>query len=1213
MKPLLAIFSFGLAFAVPLTSHALSYGDVTVVGYNSSGTDAVAFTSWVDIPDNEEIIVTDYGYQGGGNGSGEGTSGGTYDTSENSYVVWENDTGAAIAAGTVIVVTSDTASVGSVSGNLQLTTGGEHFFLMQGSFNGSGNLIGNLLFGVDYDNSSGSGWDGGTETELPGAISDSLGNLFFDGDTLEEFTGGRTGKAMSAYQSDVLDIDNNWGNHGGTLSSAPFVDASVAPYLPGELMFLGWNANAPDTMSFVSWVDIPNGEEFLFIDAEYDQATGDGSGTGIFGGYYASAQTMTWRNNEGVDLPAGTVVVVTNMENGSSTSNVGTTTGGFGITVTGEQLFIGYGSLLDNGGNDYFEGDLIFGVDFEGGSAWGEAGESDLPSDLNVAGGNLSFGEQDAYEYSASRDGSPVSSYPAMVLNPSNWQSILSTDALDPDSFVETVIPPLVVPDELGQVSGGLLFHTRRMNNKDPIMDTQWLVGQGAEDPGGSFYNDNTNNLNGPSCVRLPSWLPANQRVDPTAEYYLYFADHGGDYIRMAWATNLEGPWTGYRMDEDVYGRGDRGVLSLGDDLIIDTGSQTADDHIASPDVFIDSANNRFVMYYHGKRNSTSSQRTFVATSSDGLNFNMPSGGDSRPGQVGHGSQDFHHGDSYFRVFEQDGRLFGLSNVGDLFAAPVNATVDYLASGWTKGPQPFTSETESRGWLDWGDGYGALRPRHYGVLTRDNVLYAFFTNKAASPERIKVSTFDFSQLPAVDDDSWMDWKGTFPNQELIRPEEVWEGVNEPMGISELGGETTPEHQLRDPDVFEDTDGRTYLFYSGAGEQGIGLAQLVTHPVVSGSTEVTTGADHVYTVDTDVDVTPSMLKISTATPVTLEFGAEDGEAQELVHAGNAIQHEQSTTVNDGVKAYQLAHDASGQSTTLTFPDTYYARPGTTLEFNSKMGVSSTGQFAEIQISFDEVTWQTLWIQQGGSEEAVFTQISVGMEGMEGRVFQMRFRYIHETLRNGGYESGSSSGRGWFFDQVVATGLETVTDIYESAFTSSSFTLDDITPVIDPYLTTGDDEDRFLIRVSGLHSGTGFSEAVDYGKPFVIRVRDSYEDYLEDNFTEVERLDPMVSGEGADPDGDGIVNLLEHAFGSDPKVADGSPVTIAAGAPATMHFQWNPDAGHQYQLQMGTNLDDFEDIDFTEVVNPSGELLEVTLSAAPSVIVPDERAFFRIKVE
>lgn len=36
---------------------------------------------------------------------------------------------------------------------------------------------------------------------------------------------------------------------------------------------------------------------------------------------------------------------------------------------------------------------------------------------------------------------------------------------------------------------------------------------------------------------------------------------------------------------------------------------------------------------------------------------------------------------------------------------------------------------------------------------------------------------------------------------------------------------TPVNQLRDPDVFEDKNGNLYLLYTGAGEQGIGMAKL----------------------------------------------------------------------------------------------------------------------------------------------------------------------------------------------------------------------------------------------------------------------------------------------------------------------------------------------------------------------------------------------------
>lgn len=1202
------ILLFALCSAIRCV--ALSVGDIAVVGYNSSGTDAVSFVTWVELPAGQEITIQDAVYTFGGDNSGEGVGGGSY--SGLATMVWTNG-GVPVAPGTVIVVdSSGTTNIGSASGSLPLTNQGEQFFLHDGEISGGSLINGNLLFGVDYD----ANWDGGSD--LPGAISGGNGNLVF-GFNNREFTDPRTGSDLSVYPAQVSNTAN-WGSiTGGILDPAPFQGLTGA-YSPGDLMFVGWNTTNPDSFSFVTWVDIPNGEEILFFDAEYD-GTGDGSGVGIGGGYYASLGTLIWTNNEGVVLPAGTVVVISGMSNGASTANVGSTTGGFALTNQGEQMFIAHGEFHDNGGNDYFEGDLIFGVDFEGSTnppAWGDGAlpgdESELPGVLDNSSGNLSFGGEPNYEYLGTRNGSPIGDYAALVLNSSNWDPIAGT--LDPTSFVETVTPPVVVPDVLGQVSGGLLFHPRRMNNKDAILDTTWMAAQGAT-------GINTDNLNGPSCVRLPSWLPTNQRVDPTAEYYLYFADHSGNYIRMAWAVNLEGPWTGYRMDESIHtSRGDRGVLSLGNDDTIDAGGGlTVDDHIASPDVFIegDNASNvRFVMYYHGKVNGGSTQKTVVATSSDGLNFNMPSGGDSRTGQAGHGTQPFSHGDSYFRVFEQESRLFAFSNTGDLFAAPDG---DFLSDPWSKGPKPFTTETGNRGWDDW-DSYGPLRPRHFGVLSRDNVVYAFFTNKSGSPERIKVSTFDFAKLPSAASDGgegWNDWKGDFPNQELIRPEEDWEGASLPIDISELGGETSPFHQLRDPDVFEDTDGRTYMFYSGAAEQAIGITQLVSLPVVSGSTEVTTGGAHTYTVATDFDVMPSMRKISMTTPVTLGFGAEDSELEDLTYAGNGLAHEQTTTVNDGAKSYRLAHDASGQSATLTFPDTYYARPGTTLEFNSQLGVSSDGQFAEFQISFDGTTWQTLWIQRGGNPETLFTQVSVDMSGMEGRVFQMRFRYIHETLRNNSFESGTASGRGWFFDRVEASGLETVTVVSEAAFTGSSFTLDDITTLIDPYLTTGtEEEDRFLLCVDGLHSGTGFNEITGYGKPFVIRVRDSYEDFLDEHFTELEQENPLIVGKEIDFDGDGISNLAEHGFGSDPTVMSVQGIVATSGPGSSpdpsISFTWNPQAGYGYELQMSTTLGeaDFTSIPYVETSTPNGNLLDVVLQPDPSLYPLGPRAFFRLKI-
>lgn len=48
-------------------------------------------------------------------------------------------------------------------------------------------------------------------------------------------------------------------------------------------------------------------------------------------------------------------------------------------------------------------------------------------------------------------------------------------------------------------------------------------------------------NINGPSVIRVPSWLPK-----PLGPYYVYFAHHSGTCIRLADADDLEGPWSIY-------------------------------------------------------------------------------------------------------------------------------------------------------------------------------------------------------------------------------------------------------------------------------------------------------------------------------------------------------------------------------------------------------------------------------------------------------------------------------------------------------------------------------------------------------------------------------------------------------------------------------------------------------------------------------------------
>jgi len=134
-------------------------------------------------------------------------------------------------------------------------------------------------------------------------------------------------------------------------------------------------------------------------------------------------------------------------------------------------------------------------------------------------------------------------------------------------------------------------FDVIRLNDSQPIIDQAMFAAVGVEDEG--------SNINGPSLIRIPDWIPPSERADPTAVYYLYFAHHTGDYIRMAWATDLEGPWTLYQTGVGVP-LGDRGVLDNGNTTIfLGMGVEIRENHLASPDVHIDNETEEIIMYFH--------------------------------------------------------------------------------------------------------------------------------------------------------------------------------------------------------------------------------------------------------------------------------------------------------------------------------------------------------------------------------------------------------------------------------------------------------------------------------------------------------------------------------------------------------------------------------------------------------------------------------------
>ncbi len=347
-----------------------------------------------------------------------------------------------------------------------------------------------------------------------------------------------------------------------------------------------------------------------------------------------------------------------------------------------------------------------------------------------------------------------------------------------------------------------------RLNRSQPIITRSMFPSNRRSDG---------DNINGPSLIRVPNFISRGNRVNRDANYYLYFAHHNGEYIRMAWAENVTGPYRLYDAGASV---GDRGVLDDNRNRIdLDNGVGIQDNHIASPDVHVETSPNRIVMYFHagGYRfdgRNINSQRTFVNTSSRGAEFRRR---DTEPVVLG---------DSYFRVFEDNNTLYAMDNRGiprraRSFNNPWRPTNGYyngnsLASLWQQNNNDFYQDRIAD---ERNQSRSQRRLRHTGVRVAGREAQVFFTERGDSQEHIRLSRINLNVS------SWNNWNPSYPGNEILRPVSGWEGGQYNRRTSEAGAAPERVNQLRDPDVFVDDDGSIYLLYAGGGEDGIGIAAL----------------------------------------------------------------------------------------------------------------------------------------------------------------------------------------------------------------------------------------------------------------------------------------------------------------------------------------------------------------------------------------------------
>lgn len=290
------------------------------------------------------------------------------------------------------------------------------------------------------------------------------------------------------------------------------------------------------------------------------------------------------------------------------------------------------------------------------------------------------------------------------------------------------------------------------------------------------LLEDANENINGPALIRVPSWLP-----NPLGKYYLYFAHHEGEYIRLAYADSLQGPWKIYS----------QGILPI-------TDLPWATDHVSSPDIWIDEEHKQIRLYFHSPvapmLKSTDPnylthggevlQNTFVALAEDGLHFKVR----AEP-----------LGPSYFRVWQWEGVFYALPRLG----IPLMRSPDGLL--------PFEAITSP---LEHDSAFKNMR--HTAVWVRRDSLYLFYSKIGDAPEEIMMTIIPMHGPPST-------WRAS-PPCTVLRPERGYEGAHLPVTASQFGMTLSYENALRDPYIYVEGE-KTYLLYSVVAERGIAIAEL----------------------------------------------------------------------------------------------------------------------------------------------------------------------------------------------------------------------------------------------------------------------------------------------------------------------------------------------------------------------------------------------------
>jgi uncharacterized protein YkwD len=196
--------------------------------------------------------------------------------------------------------------------------------------------------------------------------------------------------------------------------------------------------------------------------------------------------------------------------------------------------------------------------------------------------------------------------------------------------------------------------------------------------------------------------------------------------------------------------------------------------------------------------------------------------------------------------------------------------------------------------------------------------------------------------------------------------------------------------------------------------------------LSGASSLAAGQGGVYAFDAVAGATAYQWRTLGVASQSFADGAEAGAGNfsASTSAGYAVV---ATDVSaQGAASFHLAHVQPADQV-LMLNETFVASADSSLRFDSRLGIASTGQVALVEASVDDgATWSTLYQQAGQLSgttsslgETTFSEKTVSLAAYANRALRLRWRY--QLLAGVSYYPQSSTGAGWYIDDVQLTGV------------------------------------------------------------------------------------------------------------------------------------------------------------------------------------------------